>query len=305
MANMKLTDNREISLEGKKIIFIGNSFIHHGFTVLRIPQTVLGQEERSGDRGYFYQLCKSNREHVDVTAWTFGGHTLTDLFDGCCHAGRGCDGEDHLSKLKDRFYDYVVISAGSRGKSDMEFLGNIQKIIDVFQSANPYVKFFYLCNVASYGISSCHQIQKNILNSLKLLGDMGVTVVDWGGFVMGLINGTVSVANATQPYNKNSFIICKSEIDGFHPNLLSGYITSLMLYCAMTEKSAVGQSYSFCNDPSVHVKFDFELYRRKHYSYNGSVTNFHKIFSSPTDMRGIQSRIDDFLKEKSYEYYQF
>lgn len=307
MVNTELEENNKqnISLNGKKFIFIGNSFVHHGLSVFRIPQSVLGQKERSGDKGYFYQICRANGEKVKVTSWTFGGHTLDDMFGGECHADRGCDGVDHLSYLTDRNFDYVIISAGSRGRSDARFLYNVKNITEIFRRSNPGVKFFYLCNVASYGISAYHKRQTNLLNSLKLLADMNVTVVDWGGLVTNIIDGKISVPNATQVYDKNSFIIKKSEIDGFHPNLLSGYITSLSLYCAITGKSAQGQDYSFCNNSKLASKFDFELYRRKHYSYNGATTNFPEIFASPSDMRGIQMLIDKYLREKSYRFYNY
>ena len=307
MQKTKLEENNNncISLDGKKFIFIGNSFVHHGLTVLKVPQCVLEQKERGEDKGYFYQLCRVNGEEVQVTSWTFGGHTLDDIFGGDCHADRGCDGVDHLSYLTDRDFDYVVISAGSRGDSDPRFLTNIRTITRIFREANPCVKFFYLCNVASYGISAYHKKQKRLLNALKLLEDMDVTVVDWGGLVTAIIDGKLRVPESKHTYDQNSFIIRKSEIDGFHPNLLSGYITSLSLYCAITGKSAVGQDYSFCNDRSLAEKFDFELYRRKHYSYDGAHTNFPEIFASVSDMRGIQTLIDAYLAEKSYRYYNY
>ena len=273
--------------------------------MFKIIQKVLGQKERTGDKGYFYQLCRANGEEVEVTSWTFGGHTLDDMFGGNCCADRGCDGVDHLSYLTERKFDYVVISAGSRGCSDDKFAENIEKITNILRGENPNVKFVYLCNVASYGISAYRVRQKKILNSLKGLEDKGITVVDWGGLVSDIITGRTAVPDAVMSYDKNSFIISKTEEDGFHPNLLSGYITSLMLYCAITGKRAEGQDYSFCGDTSIEPRFDLEAYRKKNYCYNGATTNFPEIFASPSDMRGIQRLIDRYLARRSYRTYNY
>ena len=62
------------ALSGKKIIFIGNSHTYYGNAVVQKGETVLTQSERSKDRGYFNQICKSNGISVSVTNWTFGNH---------------------------------------------------------------------------------------------------------------------------------------------------------------------------------------------------------------------------------------
>lgn len=46
-------------LDGKKIIFIGDSFVFYGQTVLEKSQSVLSDGKRTNDHGYFYQLCKA------------------------------------------------------------------------------------------------------------------------------------------------------------------------------------------------------------------------------------------------------
>ena len=72
------------ALQGKKIIFIGNSYTFWGQTVIFKDQDVLTQDKRSYDHGYFYQLCKANGNDVAVTNWTFGGHNISAMFDGPC-----------------------------------------------------------------------------------------------------------------------------------------------------------------------------------------------------------------------------
>ena len=59
-------DNEEYaSLDGKKVIFIGNSFIYYGQVVLEKSQKYLKQSSRENDMGYFHQICAENgRAHV-------------------------------------------------------------------------------------------------------------------------------------------------------------------------------------------------------------------------------------------------
>ncbi|MBQ8432326.1 MAG: hypothetical protein IJX28_05535 [Clostridia bacterium] len=289
-----------VSLDGKKIIFIGNSFIYYGQTVLEKKQTYLTQAERANDKGYFYQLCKANGEEVSVTNWTFGGHTFDHLFGGNCSANRGCDGVDHKSYLTDLNYDYVVLSASSSAAANDAFWANIEQITTLFKNANPNVKFVYLCHTSTHGVIAGTQ-QKDILNGLKTLEDQGFTVVDWGKLVSDIAKGNVAVPGALQSYNKNSFIVEKSASDGYHPNQLAGYITTLMTYCAITGKSAVGQTYDFAET----TWRTFSQFKSKYYTYNGATTNYPEIFKSESDMKGIQELIDQSLEEKPYREYQY
>jgi len=112
------------------------------------------------------------------------------------------------------------------------------------------------------------------------------------------------VPGATQFYNKNTFIIAQSSSDGYHPNQLSGYITALMTYCAMTGESAVGQDYSFCGDGAVNSKFAFKGFISAKYK-NGQTTNYPEVFGSVSDMRGLQTLIDQYLAAKHYKNYNY
>jgi hypothetical protein len=67
-----------------------------------------------------------------------------------------------------------------------------------------------------------------------------------------------------------------------------------MAYCVVTNKSAVGQNYSFCGDTSIHKFFDFDEFIGAHYDSSHS-TNFPQVFESETDMRGIQMLIDEYI----------
>ncbi|MBR2906681.1 MAG: hypothetical protein IKC26_11430 [Clostridia bacterium] len=282
------------ALNGKKIIFIGNSHSYYGKALLDKGVTEHTQAARSNDEGYFYQLCRSNGAAVSVTNWSFGNHGFTDLFK-MCEADRGCNGVDHLGYLEDRSFDYVVMQYETG--SDEGFLENCRMVMDVFKAANESVKFVFHVQ------RRAHELNCLWLSELKVLEDMGVTVVDWGGLVDGLISGEITVPGAEQTYDQNSFIVCKSADDGYHPNMLTGYITALSIYCAITGESAVGQEYSFCGDVRLNKEFNVMNFICKYYTYDGATTNFDAILDSETDMRGIQQLIDAYLAEGSYRNY--
>ena len=82
--------------------------------------------------------------------------------------------------------------------------------------------------------------------------------------------------------------------------MLSGYITTLMAYCAMTGESAIGQTYSFYNDTTLNSKFDAPGYADYYYNNGTNDTNFIIIFSSPSDMEGIQQLVDKYIRENVY-----
>ena len=289
----KSSEPEKNELDGKKVLFIGNSYTYYGKVVLEKKQTVLDQTARDDDHGYFYHLCKANGKTVEVTNWTFGGHHFADLF-GTCDADRGCNGVDHSSFLIDRNFDYVVMQQGSGSRNDVEAMSRVDAVMEMFREENPDVKFVFLVQTDVHNKSYWWK------SEIKTLEEKGVIVVDWGALVCDIINGVTTVPGATEEYNKNSFIVCKSASDGYHPNMLTGYITALMTYCAITGESAVGQSYAFCGDTTVQSAFNFNKFISTYYTYDGATTNFDRIFASESDMRGIQQLIDTYLAEKPY-----
>lgn len=282
------------ALEGKKVIFVGNSRTYYGKCVLEKGQSVFSLADRANDQGYFYQICKANGVNVSVTNFTFGNHNPSDFYSGSCAANRGHDGYNHLADLTDRNYDYVVFQGPQKVYPDA--LSECQKLMDLFLEGNPNTKFVILVHDA------VHSGDFNWRSSIKDLENAGVLVVDWGALVNDLINGTVQIPGGTQTCDKFSFIVHKSEADGYHPNVLTGYITAQMLYCALTGESAQGMDYSFWNDIQVRPEFDQNAYMAKYYAYDSN-TNFADIFASEADMAGIQQLIDQYLEEKSYRNY--
>ena len=300
-ATSESTQNIEIQgdahmLDGKKVIFIGNSFTYYGKCVLERSQTDYDLDKRKNDAGYFYRICKENGAEVAVTNFTFGAHTLKDFYSGNCQANRGHNGLNHLDYLTDRNYDYVILQNGSRSSEHPSILDECEPLMKLFREANPNVKFVFLVH------RNVHSTPYTWRSSIKDLADNGFTVVDWGAVVDDIITGKVQVPGATQTYNKNSFIINKSESDGFHPNMLTGYITALMTYCAITGESAQGQIYNFGEGDITFGTAAVSTYRSKMYTYE-PVTNFDAILKSEADIRGIQQLIDQYLADKAYLNY--
>ena len=168
--NTNKKEEKSHMLDGKKIIFVGNSFTYYGKTVLEKTQSVLTQSARSNDKGYFYQLCKANGADVSVTNWTFGGHNLYHLFEECT-ANRGCDGVDHASYLTDRSFDYVVFQEGSTDISEEVFAENCERVMSLFREANPNVKFVFLV------ARRIHELGRDWLPAIKDLEEQGVAVL--------------------------------------------------------------------------------------------------------------------------------
>jgi len=284
-------------LNGKKVIFVGNSFTYYGKCVLDKGRLNLELEPRQNDQGYFYQLCKANGADVSVTNWTWGGHALHDTFGGNCGYPKECTGADHLAHLTDLKYDYVIIQEGSRNLGAESSLEWYKKVMGIFKDANPDVKFIFPLHIGFYVLAPKYE---DIFKHIDEFEKLGLPIVSWGTLVNDIMTGKVKIPGGVMEYNKNSFVISQSEADGFHQNMLSGYITALMIYCTITGESAVGQDYSFCGDVNANKEFSFKDYCDKYYCYNGATTNFPQVFESEADMRGIQKLVDEYLAERKY-----
>ena len=278
------------TLEGKKIIFIGDSFLFSGKAVL--TNKGITQGERTGDVGYFYQICKANGMNVEVTNFTYSGTGLGTIY------------STYYPVLQNRNFDYVVFSGGRSSKNTYAALSEtLDKYMKDFREANPKVKFIYLVTSGAHNIAVEESFPVDILNNLDKLEEKGITVVDWGKLVADLVRGKVTVPGGTQSYNNHTFVKNKSYTDGFHPNQLAGYITAQMIFCAITGKSAVGQDYSFWNNTALHEQFDVEKFVNN--SYLLGPTNYPDVFASAADMKGIQQLMDQYLAEKAYRNYEF
>jgi hypothetical protein len=212
-----------------------------------------------------------------------------------------------LSYIKDKYYDYVIIGLGS-GEETTDFKTHLSTLMDFFREANPKVKFAILVPARHYGVITNGTTLPKTLASLKWAEEQGCIIVDWGGVVKGILDGTIKIPNSLFTYNQNSFVVSKSESDGYHPNQLAGYITTVMTYSALTNKPALGQTYAFCGDGSLcdHSAYrTFDEFKKKYYTYGDKTTNYAEVFASESEMAGIQAAIDKFLAEKAYRNYTY
>jgi len=295
-----------VNSKKKRAIFMGDSFVYYGNCVTRKTWELYHQCERENDVGYFYQLCRANGIDASVTNWTFGGHSLYSIMSDSCPKDHECKGINHMSELRDKYYDWVIFS-GSRA-SDItaeRFLNTVREIIDTFKAVNPNVKFVYLVSSGAHNVSVKRTFPKNVLNSLKVIESWGVAIADWGKLVRDMIDNTVTVEGSILKYDKTTFVVSRTETDGFHPNPLSGYITALMAYCVLTGDSAVGQPYDFCTDGNISQRFDTDFYLKEYYTYQNKTSNYPDVFASSTDIIGIQKLIDDYIVRADYRNYNF
>lgn len=272
----------------KKAIFIGNSFIYYGGCVYtgktwkQDETQSINYTARQDDRAYFYQICKQYGVDVSVTDATHGGRVLADFTpagDGKKYPTAGIDllGGYDLSSYTD-----VFISEA--GYDTPTFLDDIKAVMSRF--TNPDVKFYYL--IHNYTAFAKHM---NLYNAFPALCEMGVKIIPWGELVLDLWVGDAEIVDAECKYNKNSFIVNQSKIDGYHENPLSGYITAQMSFTAMTGISAEKTDLSFCSEV-----LNFEQYIAAHYGFEGSTTNFPEILAS-RDMVQIKKYCDSYLNK--------
>ncbi len=285
-------------LTDKKMIIIGNSHFFYSDVVLEKTTYNTSLKNRKNDTGTLYDIAYMNGAiNLQITNWTYGNHTFKDLFSGDCQANRECFGQgdktqgyDHYKDLTDKYYDYVVLQHGPDSadirEEWMEFAMN------VFKEANPNVKFILVVPARSHEGTSATKLLPKI-KEYEQRYDM--TVVDWGGLISDIYNGIVSVPGAKLTHNKDSYVVARTEDDGYHPSLLAGYAASLMTYCAITGESAVGQSWDYYTDSRIQ-NFITQKYKIR-------PTNFDEILESDDDMRGLQTLIDQYLKEKPYLEY--
>ena len=300
------------ALDGKKVLFVGCSYTFYGGCVVPSDEHNHGRElaPRLSDNGFFYQLCRAAGAEVNVVDWTFGGHALGALLGSePCTTRPPCEGttpEGHLAFLTDRYYDYVILNEIQRpGESAEEILESVKGYAKIFKDANPDVKLFYIVHDGVYKTSG---YGNEWLRSLSLIEKEGITILDWGTLVWDVINGKTQVPGAKEKYNQNSFIVSRDYTDGYHPNILSGYLFALMTFSAITGTDAVGQPYDFCyskdnaNYP-VSTRFLTEYYKESYYRYdnketpdvNERQTNFIEILGSEADMKGLQSLVNTYL----------
>ena len=291
------------ALDGKKILMVGCSYTYYGHVVLKTGnehQTL--NEKRLNDKGYFYYMCKESGADVSVTDWCFGGHGFKDFFEDACSANRGCDGFNHYAQLTDKYYDYVVlqdIDWGNKYIGDENYVKYFKDIMKIFQDANPNVKI-YLSFQAAIIFQATGKYQWR--DTIKTLEKEGLIVVDWGTLCYDIWTGAAQVPNSKYTYDKQSFIVSNNKEDGYHQNMLAGYLTTLMLYCTITGETAIGQPFKFASNPELNLAFHPMTYRSEHYRYIRE-TNFDLIIEDEEEMYNLQVLADEYIRTQQYTKY--
>ena len=278
-------------LDGKKIIFIGNSQTYVGNVVSQVYNKDPRLESREHNMGLFYLLCKSLGSEVNVVNWTFSQHGLRSIFGAPCKVKGDCQNLNHEDYLTDRVYDYVVVQPGVGTNSEESLVEDIAYIVKFFRDANPDVKFVLLGNASVYGNNNTNTTYPGITGYYETLSEQGFIMADWGKLVNDLIHGIVTPEGSDFTYNKNSFIIK----DGFHPNLLSGYIASVMAYCAITGTSAADIPATMYQEPAMVAALDSHL--EKYYENPEYDTNCKSILTTPSELEQIHLLIDQYLAD--------
>ena len=274
----------ESSLDGKKIMFAGNSLTYYGEVVIN------DNGSPTAKKGVFEKVAEYFGDKVSVTNFTYGSAGFTDGRDKASSDGIPSSYTNYgiyqlmielhpnyynnpNGKEMDPFYDQDVVVFQQRGASISSSYDQVKKIAALFPEDT------------RFAVMITHYDTKNTSTSSalkKTLAD-GWTVIPAGDLVTDLWNG--KIANTSFKYTKNDFVITK---DNVHPNYLTGYIKALMTYCALTSRSAVGADYSFVN-------------RSTSYYASAAETQFEDVLKSPSEMLLIQALIDSYIVKAGNE----
>lgn len=275
-----------VSLDGKKIMVVGNSMVYYG-------NCVIYGDQGKNDEGYLYQLIKQNGENATVIDHTYSGKKLDYIFN------------TYISKLSEEELDvdYLVLSEGNQDNYDL--LGTVQKYLAIFPED---VELRFLRQPMMF--EKDEQFYKPwLIEGVEKLREAGYFVVDWGKLVYDIYSGEKQVPGATLEFKRTSFMKenlgfkngegtvhgAGSDGDRNHENPLSGYVTAQMLYSSLSNRSAYLTDYEFCYDTSISKKFNIDNFAKVHYTDPANPTNFNEIFRSPDDMLGLQKVIDEYL----------
>lgn len=288
------------TLDGKKILFAGCSYNYYGNIVIRKDNGVNNLSSRTNDMGYFYELCKQNGANVNVTNWCFGAHDLKDLLGTSCNTSGGAcpNGFNHLEQLTDRNYDYVSlmdVGAPERRIPMEEYIEELKGFMKLFTDVNPDCKFIYSIPCGAYWYNHTDrtdfkEVYVGTVYAKEIAKLDNMIVMDWGRMIYDLIKGNATVPGSEFIYNEDSLIVG----DGHHPNLLTGYINTLMTYCIITGETAVGQP--------INLESDQEGTSTTYKPFS-EYANFLVVMNSPKEMAGIQKLIDRYIDMDTYLYY--
>lgn len=301
----------------KTVLFVGESMMYYGGMLIPSDNnnsSVQSIANRRNDKGLFYELCRENDWEVPVTDWTFTSHSLHKLLSadaGNCSSAHSTYTTNHYADFAAGGfdYDYVVFQQSNvtNEANQINLLDTLSGIIDAIGDVNPEAKFYYMVHYNVYDWPYGTYWRETV----KTIENMGVTILDTGTLVYDIINSdenvdNISVPGATLAYDETTFTVAKKvagDADGYHPNILTSYLDSLMLYCAITGESAVGKTYDFCgtfeeNLFGIAGLNNMTAYKTKF--YGSTSTNFDLVMESESDMRGLQKLVDEYLVKRGW-----
>lgn len=273
------------NLNNKKIAFIGNSFTFYG-------GCVRGSKFNELDDGYFYKLAQSFGDNVTVTNFTWGGASF--LHKGNFFAERAL-----YTKMKelhpayynnpeglplDDFYRQDVVIFQQSGDRIAETYEDAMLIAELFPRETRFG--FYITTYDAF-----HSFEPSFEAASKIRNNGGA-YIPLGHLVDDLINQRAEISAGTYEFNKNSFVVCR-EHDSFHPNTLTGYLTALSVYCALTDRDIAeieNADYSFVR-----------LMDEEQYSKGES--NYASLLASDFDMRILKRLVFEYVKKYNKEAY--
>ena len=269
------------TLDGKKVIFIGNSFVYYG-------GCVEPGNQREEDNGIFARLCAAMGDKVSVTDCTYGGHHFCDFSaEGCKFSkciGKPCYGSDLLRGLDLSSFDVVFFSES--GDNFPHFLEDARTIMRRFP--NPKTEFVYLCHTFTH-----YKKHNYVLDGMRELQKDGVVLADWGKVCYLLTEEVHRLVPGGEVYTAESFI--KNKGDRHHPNPLGGYLTALCAYCAYTGRKAEGLPFDVCDGVRFgNDAIGFYEFTDRHYLHSDD-TNFYRILESQKEMLALQVFADRVL----------
>ena len=274
----------ESSLDGKKIMFAGNSLTYYGEIVIN------DNGSPTNKKGVFEKIAEFFGDKVTVTNFTYGSAGFTDGRDKASTDGIPTSYKDYgLYQLMlelhpnhynnkngaamDSFYDQDIVVFQQRGASISSSYDQVMQLAALFPEDTQFAVIITHYDTKNTSTSSALK---------KTLAD-GWKVIPAGDLVTDLWNG--KIVNTEFKYTKNDFVITK---DNVHPNYLTGYIKALMTYCTLTSRSAVGADYSFVN-------------RSTSYYASAAETQFEEVLASATEMLRIQELIDSYIVKAGNE----
>lgn len=266
-------------LNAKRIAFVGNSFTFYG-------GCVRGSKFNELDDGCFYKLARSFGDNVTVTNFTWGGASFW-------HKGAGFADRALYTKMKelhpayynnveglplDDFYRQDVVIFQQSGDRIADTYEDAMLIARLFP---PETRFgFYITTYDAF-----HNFEPSFEAAEKIRENRGA-YIPLGHLVNDLINDNAILQGRTLDYNKNSFVVCR-EHDGFHPNTLTGYLTALCVYCALTERNI---------DEIENAEHSFVALMGED-QYTKGESNYASILASDADMTALKRLAFEYVKK--------